>query len=276
MKNLLILLLTLVFILLFRTEYVENYTNKQIDYYRKVWLHNDEIEAQFSLGKSLIDEFYKKLGKKGKVLNIGCGTATYLTAMEKKYPKFNYYGIDNDRSMVTEARSKCPMCKIEYGNALDKNAFEPEDFDIIILAKETLHLIDYDDWNTLFFNINFWMRPHALLIINIYEPNKLDAGPEDYSLMKPTKEGNKISSTFYDGFFHNAQFKQVKDNEYMLEEVYKAGKKFNDYDTRFYVPSLKDSLAKIRKNGFELLKIDDMKKLSNTLDFKAYYFQKKV
>ena len=82
------------------------------------------------------------------------------------------------------------------------------------------------------------MRPHALLIINIYEPNKLDAGPEDYSLMKPTKEGNKISSTFYDGFFHNAQFKQVKDNEYMLEEVYEVIEAIEHNDDDLLKPTL--------------------------------------
>lgn len=66
-------------------------------------------------GKSFKDKIVEKLEitPNQKILDIGCGTGTFLIELKRKYPKTNVFGIDPDQKILKIAQNK-----------LDKVGFE--------------------------------------------------------------------------------------------------------------------------------------------------------
>jgi SAM-dependent methyltransferase len=277
--------ITVIFIILFvfiylipaPTKTIESYTNKEAHYYNKVWMHKDEISNQFNKGKKDIAKILNKKGENANVLFIGVGTGSYMKYMEALFPKANYFGIDTDHNMVKKARVKNPVSTIKQGNALDKSEYSIVQFDVILLCRETIHHFEPSDLPLLFNNIFYWLQSNGLLIVDIFEANKLDSGPENHSLMKKNIEGNNVGRTFYDNFFHTAVYspwEEKGEHAYMLEENVRTKSGFISIETLLFVLPLKNTINTIRDANFKLIKTDELPE-TNTLDFKVYYFKKK-
>lgn len=270
MKNIfytcLIIIITLFFIFTKKINIDENFTNQQVDFYEEIWIDKNEIKKKLLKTKNYIKKNNLKL------LNIGSGTGNYLKVLEQIYPNFSFYAIDIDENMIEKTKVNIPTADIKHDNVLKRNNYEPETFDVICLFNETLHQIPYDHWEKLFGNINYWLKIDGVLIIDIFDSNNLDPSPADYSYIKPGKDGEIVSRTFYPDKFHSSQFVKVIGGdkyEYDFEEnVRKPGKKYYSFDTKLYIPPIKESLKKLHDNGFELKKIDDLE------GFKTYYYEK--
>jgi len=262
----LIIIITFFFIFTNKFNIDENFTNQQVQFYEEVWVNKKNIKEQLIKTKDYIKKDNLKL------LNIGSGTGTYLNILEKIYPNFDFYAIDIDKNLIEKTKVNIPTANVKNENVLKRNNYEPETFDVICLFSETLHLIPYDHWEKLLGNINYWLKGNGVLIINILDGENLDPSPADYSYIKPGKDGEMVSRTFYPDKFHLSQFIKVEGGdkyEYELEEnIRKPGKQHFSYDTKLYIPPIKESLRKMRENGFELKKVDDLE------GFKTYYYEK--
>ncbi len=101
-----------------------------VNYYSKIAEGYDELYKKEQLNKLKL--ILKNVNIKGKVLDIGCGTAFY-----SKHFK-DYTGIDNSNGMLKKANSN-----VFYGNA-EKLKFKDKSFDVVICLTAIHNFKDYE------------------------------------------------------------------------------------------------------------------------------------
>lgn len=84
----------------------------------------------------------KFVSKESKILEIGCGTATFLSYMSARGYK-NLYGIDLSEEAIKVAISKVPDAKFQVGNMINL-PYENESFDMVVFMG-SLHHLPYSD-----------------------------------------------------------------------------------------------------------------------------------
>ncbi len=71
------------------------------------------------------------------VLDVGCGTGTLLKRLANRC-EINGYGIDVEKNMINEAKSKCPSMDFQISRC-DQTPFESQTFDVIIACMAYHH-----------------------------------------------------------------------------------------------------------------------------------------
>ncbi len=99
------------------------------DYYSSISKGYDELYKEEQLMKLKL--ILKNVNIKGKVLDVGCGTAFY-----SKYFK-DYTGIDNSKGMLEKSKAN-----VIYGNA-ENLPFKDKSFDVVICLTAIHNFKDY-------------------------------------------------------------------------------------------------------------------------------------
>jgi tRNA (cmo5U34)-methyltransferase len=99
-----------------------------------------------------------------KVLELGVGNGGTAITFLKKFPKSNYYGLDNSEESVKKCKDALkytPNAKIEVS---DFSEFESDEkFDIIIAAL-SIHHLEKEDKQKLINNIKNWLNKDGIFV----------------------------------------------------------------------------------------------------------------
>lgn len=126
---------------------------------------------EFIKSKFLPQEFYinllrivkKFIKNKGKVLDVGCGTATLLNLLVNM--GYEAYGIDISEKNITELERKFPKIEFKKGSITDIH-FDDEYFDYIFATEVLEHILEQDLTNGLK-EIRRVLKPNGKFIITV-------------------------------------------------------------------------------------------------------------
>jgi len=155
------------------------------DYYSSISKGYDELYKEEQLKKLKL--ILKNVKIKGRVLDVGCGTAFY-----SKYFQ-DYTGIDNSKGMLEKAKAN-----VIYGRA-EKLPFKDKGFDVIICLTAIHNFKDYKK------ALNEMKRVSKKLII--------------ISLLKKTKKFNEIKRNINDMFKDIKKLNEEKDLIFIINQT---------------------------------------------------------
>lgn len=211
--------------------------------------------------------------KKRLLLDAGCGVGRHYNYFKNAFP--NLIGIDRSLNMLKYAKIRNPRGIIKYGDLCDEKLFHPERFTHIACLGDTLYHNNLKDMDTILANFYFWLKPDGKLIIHLYNRNKLDPGPRDYSQYYRDNANVKHALTYFYTYTHDAFWKNVDDYRVKyVEKMVTKNKKIKIKTTILYIPQNKRLiLDKILKYGFKLEDILSLKELGID-DIELYIFKK--
>lgn len=105
----------------------------------------DLIVKQGGLGKTLQEKVlrYAQIKDGESVLDVGCGSGTFITMAKSAYPNSRVVGVDPDENILKIARKKLAKdkLKVELINSwAEKLPFEPQSFDVVVSSLTLHHL----------------------------------------------------------------------------------------------------------------------------------------
>jgi ubiquinone/menaquinone biosynthesis C-methylase UbiE len=160
--------------------------------------------------------------KKGRILELGCGTGTILKTLSNSY---TVSGIDHAEGMLAIARKKIPHATLYHK---DIRSFQlPESFDGIICIFDTLnHLTSISDWEKVFRRVSNHLKKDGIFIFDCNTPKRMETiaalPPHVTKLNNDTLVCVKVSRErpyLYNGRFQIFQRIHDEKIEYIEENV---------------------------------------------------------
>lgn len=190
------------------------------------------------------ENFYKAKASKGNILYLGVGTGRIFSKLVRENPQIT--GLDSSKKMIQFLVKKLPETrkKIQLGNALDRELFPENFFDVIIAPHSFVTHFNRSSAKKLFKNIARWLKNDGKFLTDIFSP-----------LQNPKRIGNdemeifNISNRKPFPFLHLISYKKHVKRlcEYL---IFKSRTKYVIYKVslRYYYPG---ELQKILKqSGF--------------------------
>ena len=240
-----------------REAYVEKEGHKVYDaFYAPIY---DELVADDRKNEYEVNEIINhcKVSKKSKVLDVGAGTGTIVSLLNKK--KIPVEGVDISMPMVKYARKKYPGLTFNQGDATKAMLFPANTFTHITCLYFTIYAIE--DKITFFKNCYQWLQPGGTLVLNLVNRDKFDPilNVSDPLLwVSPQKHAKKRitnSVVKFKDFQYKANFDLVKkDNLATFTETMKddATKHVRKNIHKLYMPTQKHILSMAKEVGFIL------------------------
>ncbi|MGC1204673.1 MAG: class I SAM-dependent methyltransferase [Flavobacteriaceae bacterium] len=210
--------------------------------------------------------------KKGKYLDIGCGTGNYTIELNKKGIPF--IGIDPSKKMLEKAKLKNKKIEWKIGSA--ENTGLPNNFVDGIIGFLTIH-----HWSNLkngFFELNRILKPNGKIVIFTSSPKQMKGYWLNHYFPKMLSDSitqmpslNSVKTAFKDG-----GFKVLKTDKYFIkpdlqDKFLYCGKQkpdlYFDENIRHGISSF-SSLAnkkEVEKGLFELKKDFDSGKITEII-----------
>lgn len=143
-------------------------SNALQDYWNKRYAetYNDLLESKMEMGRyGIITEYLRRIIRKGKVLDVGCGTG--IIAEMLNLEQIEYTGIDIAKEAIQKAKEKpyAPECR--FFN-LRFEEYQPEEHFDAIIANEILY---YVDRGKFFQQCNSLLAPQGHLIVSVFNFN---------------------------------------------------------------------------------------------------------
>lgn len=139
------------------------------------------IEPCFKRTQNSTIKLIKKYKNKGRVLDIGCGNADFLLAMQEN--GYDVYGVESNKG-AEKFSSKDLKGRILY-KELEQCGFDSKSFDIVTMFQSLEHIYNLDN---LFREINRIMKDGAILFISVPNARFFEYrlfGPYAYTLEVP-------------------------------------------------------------------------------------------
>ncbi len=201
-----------------------------------------------------------------RILDVGCGTGIAAMAFAKAGCS-RVVGMDRSKAMLEYAEknnltrsilSAEQRDKISWLNqdALNPGANREAEFDAATLLYFTVYYIQ--DLDTLFRNLNLWVRPGGHLAVQVVNKFKFDpildsASPFVFSVQKYSKDRVTKNKVEFDKFKYEAEFGLDPDNESAAE--FRETFRFNDGSVRrqkhsFVMPPIPIIISKAKAAGW--------------------------
>lgn len=255
----------------FNNQYIESFTEKiPDDIYANLFYIVFSYQLMYDNDCYQISRILKK--KHNKVLICGIGNTRHIKSFLNY--KNEYFIIDNNISSINLLKKKIPIIKnIKYDDLLKTNLYNNLFFDAICVLHHPIYECNKSEFGQKISNINFWLKDDGLLFITIFDRNKLDPGPREYSMYYTDNDNYYHSLTYFKNLTHDAYF-NIVDNEYVLyyeKFIFKNGK-IKEKINRLYIPDINVIFKLLNKNNFKHLS-----ELNNNDDneyLKTYVFKK--
>lgn len=159
------------------------------EHYNRFALHYDQVVGDRLPVAKYLRRLIKAYHQRAKtILELGCGSGTMLSFLEKTY---TCTGIDSSTRMLSIARKKAPNSVILEGD-ITKLSLK-ERFDVIICPFDTMnHIISFADWKRVFAGAHKHLRPEGIFIFDVNTEEKM----ERYRLEPVTADVSDDSISF--------------------------------------------------------------------------------
>ena len=252
-----------------------NNSNLLIDReYAKIYDYVFNEKEMYSLESKKIHNFIfnlKKRFKNVKILDAGTGTGKYYKFLSQKY---KMVGVDRSKYILERFRIRNPIGTFLMKDLKDDKAFKSESFSHILCLNETLYHNKKKNWNTIFSNFYYWLKPGGFLIIHIYDNKLLDPTPRNWTMIKYDKENVKHAITNFPKFVHNAWWNKESSSVFTYNEIFTFSEKNKKYcKHKFYIPDKDKIIKTIVDNYFKLVEIKSLSDIEIE-DHEIYFFEK--
>ena len=232
--------------------------NYHVFSYQKIY--NIEIKKILPLLKNI---------SKNKILLIYVGNTRHIKELLKL--NINLEVIDNDSSSINLLKNKLPFFeKIKFNSPILTENYKNNSFDSILCMHQYIYENNKTEFIRIIANIQYWLKNNGLLFITIFDRDKLDPGPREYS-MYYDKGKNKHALTYFKNLTHDANF-EIENDEYVIynQKYIINDKKIKNKVTRLYMPSIKTIFKILNRNNLEHVNTFSF----DTDDYKIYIFKK--
>lgn len=259
-----------------------NYGNKEgfissirdDDIYAKLYntIFNDPAYIQFDCKNILKIIKNNPVSKEKAILDAGTGVGFHYKQLSKHY---SVVGVDNSEQFLKYAKIRNQDGTFKLGDLENSELFKPNTFTHILCSTDTLHHNDSEKIKSIIANFYMWVKQKGIVMMHIFNKDKLDPAPREYSQYYHDDSGNKHSLTYYEEFTHDAFWEKTSNNSVYIynEKVILPNEKVKSSKNVFYIPNKSKILKNMKKQGFELIDIFDMKK-ADIECFDLYIFRK--
>jgi ubiquinone/menaquinone biosynthesis C-methylase UbiE len=238
-------------------KYDEIYDNEFVNLYEIIYRDYTDIDYDTNI-------FYSKCFNNNSndinILVAGSGVGKLCNKIKEKYD--NVVGIDISENMLMKAQYTYPHIKFVRGNLNKEKIFNKESFSHIYIDERTLYYNDFENIKKIIYNCNFWLKDNGLLIIPIYDPDKLQLAARYYSSKYIDDKGNIHGFTYLNDFSHDCYYIKDEENKdifyYYDKIIFDTGEK-RIKKTTFYIPPKEKIYELIFKNGFDLIYIEKIR-----------------
>lgn len=237
---------------------IEIYDKEFVDLYEIIYRDYTDIDFDLKIVYSKTLEN----NNKPEFLICGSGIGKLCKKIKEKYK--DVIGVDKSENMLHKSRLLYPNVKFIKGNIIKNNIFDKNKFSHIYIDERTLYYNKYEDMEKIIKNVFYWLKDNGFLIIQIYNPEKLQLASRYYSSKYMDNKGNIHGFTYLNDFSHDCYY--IKDDSDLNSDI------FNYFDkiildtghkrikkTVFCIPPKEKIYDLILNNGFEIIHIEKIR-----------------
>jgi len=191
---------------------------------------------------------------------LGSGTGKLCKKLKEKNK--NVIGVDISENMLKKAQNIYPNIKFIRGNIIKEKIFNRGEFSHIYIDERTLYYNKVDDMKNIIMNCYTWLKDKGYLIVQIYDPLKLQLACRYYSTKYIDNKGNIHGFTYLNNYSHDCYYIKDENNQdtyhYYDKIIFDTGEK-RIKKTTFYIPPKEMSYDTILNNGFDLVHIEKIR-----------------
>jgi len=269
--------LIIIFVILLFISIYHNYKNKIIENFEDKFDDHEKYEEiydpEFASLYEIIYRDYSDIEKDLKIVYkytsdikdtkyavLGSGIGKLCKKIKEKNK--NVIGVDISENMLKKAQSIYPNIKFIRGNIIREKIFNKGEFTHIYIDERTLYYNKINDIKNIIMNCYYWLKEGGYLIIQVYDPLKLQLAARYYSTKYIDDKGNTHGFTYLNNFSHDCYYiKDEKEEDtfhYFDKIIFDSGQK-RIKKTTFYFPSKEISYDIIINNGFDLVHIEKIR-----------------
>lgn len=247
---------------------------REDELYAKLYntIFNDPAYIQFD-SKNIIKVIKNNpVAKEKAILDAGTGVGFHYKELSKQY---SVVGVDNSEQFLKYARIRNQDGTFKLGDLATSDLFKPGTFTHILCSTDTLHHNDLEKIQSIIANFYMWVKKGGIVMMHIFNRDSLDPAPREYSQYYHDDKGNRHALTYYEEFTHDAFWEKTPSDSVFVynEKIILPSEKVKISKNVFYIPNKSKILANMKKQGFELIDIYDMKK-ADVECFDLYVFRK--
>lgn len=207
-----------------------------------------------------INNIIKETGikKNSIILDAGTGVGRHYKLL---CDKCDIIGVDISKDMLKYARIRNPNGKFINDDLINSKLFTPDKFTHIVCLLDSLYHNNEEDMKKIIMNFYNWIQPEGYLCIHLFDRDKMDPAPRDFTQYYKDDDGTKHGLTYFDKFTHDAYWKDIDDKSVKYIEMIVLGdgrKKIQE--TKLFIPKDKENITMmINKHGFKLENILEVK-----------------
>lgn len=209
-----------------------------------------------------------------KILEAGCGVGAD-TELIKKLVGDNVVSVDKSAALMKIFKYNLPRCQSKLGDLNVESLFSDREFDIVTALHNTLYHNTVGNMRAIIGNFSRWLKSGGILILHMYDREKLDPAPREFSqYYKSKKDGLRHSLTHFDAFIHDAFWEKGGEGEgekggdgdsekdvmyYNEKVVFRKSGNVKRMKHKLYFPDLAVVRGFLKDAGFKFVKEVGMK-----------------
>jgi hypothetical protein len=254
-------------------KYEDIYDKEFVDFY-------DIIYNEPSYHQEILNILNEQIpNKESNILIVGSNTGHLLKNIKKEYK--NVQGLDKSELMLKKSHLNYPYIKTNKGDIQKGNLFNRNSFNLILFESKTLNQNNKKVINSILKHCHLYLKKNGLLMIPVYDNNKLNPRPKYYTTNYLDKKNNIHGFTYLNDFSHDAYYiknlDENKDDVFNYDYFDKIVLKTNQHrikKTPLFIPSKEEYYDKIVESGFEIKKIYELDNVNVSIEYEMAVFKK--
>jgi ubiquinone/menaquinone biosynthesis C-methylase UbiE len=255
-------------------KYEEIYDTEFVNLYEIIYRDYSDINYDLDIVYSKVVNNIKNK-ENIKFLVCGSGVGKLCKKIKEKY---NVIGVDISENMLKKSQSLYPNIKFVKGNITKNNIFDKKSFSHIYIDERTLYYNKPIEFENIIKNIFEWLVDRGFLIIQIYDPDKLQLAARYYSSKYIDNKGNIHGFTYLNNFSHDCYYiKDIENNNifyYYDKIIFDSGHK-RIKKTCFNIEPKEKIYDIILNSGFEIFYVEKIR-LQIVGGYDLVIFRKKI
>ena len=241
-------------------KYEEIYDNEFVNLYEIIYRDFSDIDYDT---KIVFPKVVDNIKNKDDVnfLIGGCGVGKLCKKIKDKYK--NVTGIDISENMLKKSQTMYPNIKFIRGNLCKSNIFDKNLFSHIYIDERTIHYNNEKEMTNIIQNSFLWLKENGFLIIQIYDPLKLQVACRYYSSNYMDNKKNLHGFTYLNDFSHDCYYINDEENKeifYFYDKIILDNGMKRVKKTKLYIPNKEKIYDIILNNGFNIFHIENIRK----------------